>query len=68
MSLPGLMPKAPKVDPATKAAQEAQRAAEAERIRQLKEEQLARTKAQLSGSGSRSLITSSGGGYGRNFF
>jgi hypothetical protein len=68
MSLPGLMPKAPKIDKATKAAQEAQRAAESERIRQLKEEQLARTKGQMAGSGIRSLITSVGGGYGRNFF
>lgn len=66
MSLPGLTP--PKIDKATKQAQEAARAAEAERTRQLKEEQLARTKGTLSGSGIRSLITSSGGGYGRNFF
>lgn len=68
MSLPGLTPKLPKVDPSVKAAQEAQRAAEAERIRQQKEVQLDRTKGQLTGTGIRSLISSAGGGFGRNFF
>lgn len=67
MSLPGLQP--PKIDKATKAAQQAQRAAEAERARQLKEDQLQRSKGALAGSGIRSLISSSSGsGFGRNFF
>ena len=68
MSLPGLMPKAPKPDPATIAAQKAQQAAEAERMRQLKEQQLSKTKGQMAGTGIRSLISSAGGGFGRNFF
>lgn len=63
-----LMPKPPKPDPSMKAAQESQKAAERERVRQLKEEQLRRTKEQMSGTGVRSLISSSGGGFGRNFF
>lgn len=66
MSLPGFQP--PKIDKATKAAQEAQRKAEAERMRQNKEEQLMRSKGALSGSGIRSLISSAGSGFGRNFF
>lgn len=66
MSLPGLKP--PKIDKATKQAQQAQRNAEAERMRQLKEEQLMRSKGALAGSGIRSLISSAGAGFGRNFF
>lgn len=69
MSLPGMTPAPPKIDKATKDAQAAQKAAEAERTRQLKEQQLQRTKGEMAGGGVRSLISSSSGaGFGRNFF
>jgi hypothetical protein len=64
-----MQPKVPKMDPEVKASQEMQRQAEAERRRELKEQQLQRTKASLGSSGIRSLISgSSGAGFGRNFF
>lgn len=64
-----MQPKVPKIPQETKDAQAMQRQAEAERRRELKEQQLRRTKDAMSGPGIRSLISSSSGaGYGRNFF
>lgn len=61
-------PKPPKPDPEIKRAQEAARAAEALKRKELKEDALRRSKMTLSGFGIRSLIGStSGSGYGRNF-
>lgn len=60
-------PKPPKPDKSLIEAQKAQKQAELQRIAELKQQQLEETKARLSG-GVRSLITSGGGGYGRNFF
>jgi hypothetical protein len=61
-------PKAPKPDPAIAAAQKAARQAEIERASELKKKQLQETKGQMGGAGIRSLISSAGGGFGRNFF
>lgn len=61
------LPKPPKPDPSIKAAQEAQRRAEAERARQLKEQQYESSKRSAQGTGVRSLISNLGG-FGRNFF
>jgi hypothetical protein len=63
------MPKmrTPRPDPSLIAAQEAQKRAEAERASELKRKQLEKTKAAAAG-GIRSLISSAGGGFGRNFF
>lgn len=61
------IPKPPKPDPAIKAAQLAQKRAEQERTRQLKESQYEDTKRKAGGSGMRSLISNLGG-FGRNFF
>jgi hypothetical protein len=66
MSFP--QPKIPKIDPSVKAAQKAAAQAEAERAAELKKKQLQETKSLMSGAGQRSLISSSGGGFGRNFF
>lgn len=69
MSFPGLMAKAPKMDPAVAESQKAQARAEQERVKELKKKQLEATKGQLAGTGVRSLISSAGtGGFGRNFF
>lgn len=63
------MPKPPKPDPSLKAAQQAQARAEQERIAELKKQQLERTKQSMGERGMRSLVTStSGSGFGRNFF
>lgn len=62
------LPSPPKIDQATKDAQAAKAAEEAQRRAELKQQQLEKSKRILSGGGSRSLITSgSGSGYGRNF-
>lgn len=66
MSMP--QPKLPKQDPAVKEAQKAQAQAEAVRAAELKKKQLEQTKATMGASGIRSLISSAGGGFGRNFF
>lgn len=62
------IPSAPKPDPSIAAAQEAQRAAEAARARELKQQTYERAKSRSGGYGVRSLISSSGSGFGRNFF
>lgn len=62
------MPKAPKPDPSIKAAQQAQAQAEAARARELKQQAYERAKTRSDGYGVRSLISSMGGGFGRNFF
>lgn len=64
------MPKmpTPKVDPEVKAAQAAAKQAEQERMAEMKQKQLEETKGQMGGAGIRSLISSAGGGFGRNFF
>lgn len=61
-------PKMPKMDPAVKEQQAMQRQAEQERIKELKKQQLEATKSKQSGYGIRSLVSSTGGGFGRNFF
>lgn len=66
MSFP--QPKLPKQDPAVAEAQKAQKQAEQVRTAELKKKQLAETKATMGGAGIRSLISSAGGGFGRNFF
>lgn len=62
-------PKPPSEPAEAKAARQAKLREEQERARELKEKTLDKRKGDLSGAGSRSLITSdSGSGYGRNFF